>query len=131
MAGEKDTIIEAEVYRIDDYKSFARPYEMHHVNSNVKTSMSVQKITFRKGDYYIPMNQAANRFLIEALEPTAADSYFAWNFFDGILRQKEGYSSYSFEDIAAGYLKTNTELKNKLEQKGHQKAHLPKAAERN
>lgn len=114
---KKDTIIEAEVYHIDDYKSSPRQYEMHHLNSNVKTSVSVQKMKFRKGDYYIPMNQVANRFLIEALEPTAADSYFAWNFFDGILGQKEGYSSYSFEDIAAGYLKTNTELKNKLEQK--------------
>ncbi len=114
---KKDTSIETEVYRIDDYKTSARPYEMHHLNSNVKISSSVQKIKFRKGDYYIPMNQVANRFLIEALEPTATDSYFAWNFFDGILVQKEGYSSYSFEDIAAGYLKTNTELKNKLEQK--------------
>jgi len=114
---KKDTIIEAEVYHIDDYKSSARQYEMHHVNSNVKTSVSVQKMKFRKGDYYIPLNQVANRFLIEALEPTAADSYFAWNFFDAILGQKEGYSSYSFEDIAANYLKTNTELKHKLEQK--------------
>jgi hypothetical protein len=63
------------------------------------------------------MNQAANRFVIETLEPTAADSYFAWNFFDAILEQKEGYSSYVFEDIAADYLKNNTELKNKLEQR--------------
>jgi hypothetical protein len=72
---------------------------------------------FKKGDYYIPMNQVANRFLIETLEPTASDSYFAWNFFDGILGQKEGYSGYAFEDIAAEYLKTNSDLKNKLEQK--------------
>jgi hypothetical protein len=63
------------------------------------------------------MNQSANRFLIETLEPTAADSYFAWNFFDAILGQKEGYSGYVFEDIAAEYLKTNPDLKNKLEEK--------------
>ena len=63
------------------------------------------------------MNQPANRFLIETLEPTASDSYFAWNFFDGILGQKEGYSGYAFEDIAADYLKTNADLKNKLEQR--------------
>ena len=114
---KKDTMIEVEVYRIDDYKTAARQYEMHHLNSEVKTSTSIQKLKFKKGDYYIPMNQVANRFLIETLEPTADDSYFAWNFFDGILGQKEGYSAYAFEDIAADYLKTNTELKNKLDQK--------------
>lgn len=114
---KKDTSIEVEAYRIDDYKTAARQYEMHHINSDVKTSISVQKIKFSKGDYYIPMNQEANRFLIETLEPTAPDSYFAWNFFDGILGQKEGFSGYAFEDIAADYLKTNTDLKNKLEQR--------------
>ena len=59
----------------------------------------------------IVMNQVANRFLIETLEPQAEDSYFTWNFFDAILGQKEGYSAYSFEDIAADYLKKNPELK--------------------
>ncbi len=113
----KDTTIEVEVYHIDDYKSAARPYEMHHINSDVKTSVSVQQIKFRKGDYYIPMNQTGNRFLVETLEPAAPDSYFAWNFFDGILGQKEGYSGYAFEDIAADYLSKNAELKIKLEQK--------------
>ena len=72
-------------------KRSARQYEMHHGNSEVKISSSMQKMKFSKGDYYIPMNQAANRFLIETLEPQAEDSYFAWNFFDAILGQKEGF----------------------------------------
>jgi len=114
---KKDSTIEVEVYRIDDYKTAARQNEMHHINSDVKTSVTVKQMKFKKGDYYIPMNQVANRFLIETLEPTASDSYFAWNFFDGILGQKEGYSGYAFEDIAAEYLKTDSDLKNKLEQK--------------
>ena len=90
---------------------------MHHLNTEVKTSTSIQNIKFKKGDYNIPMNQVANRFLIETLEPAATDSYFAWNFFDAILGQKEGYSGYAFEDIAADYLITNTELKAKLDQR--------------
>lgn len=114
---KKDTAIEVEVYKIDDYKTMARQYEMHHVNSDVKTSTSLQSIQFKKGDWYIPMNQEANRFLIETLEPRAEDSYFAWNYFDAILGQKEGYSAYAFEDIAADYLKTNPEAKLKLEQR--------------
>jgi hypothetical protein len=114
---KKDTSVEVEVYQIDDYKTSARQYEMHHPNSNVKISSSIKRMNFRKGDYYIAMNQPANRFLIETLEPQAQDSYFAWNYFDAILGQKEGYSNYAFEDIAAEYLKKNPDLKQKLEQK--------------
>lgn len=110
-----DSTIQVEVYKIDDYKTAPRSFEMHHVNSDVKTSTALQEMKFRKGDYYIPMNQAANRFLIEVLEPAAPDSYFAWNYFDGILGQKEGYSSYAFEETAFEYLKTNPELRKKLE----------------
>lgn len=112
-----DTLMEVEVYRIEDYKSGARPYEGHHINTEVKTSSSIQKIQLRKGDWYIPMNQPANRFLMEVLEPAGEDSYFSWNFFDPILGQKEGYSAYVFEDIAEEYLKQNPALQQKLEQK--------------
>jgi hypothetical protein len=113
---KKDTVIEVEVYKIEDYKTLARQYEMHHLNSDVKLSSTVQRIRFRKGDWYIPMNQVANRFLMETLEPQAEDSYFAWNYFDAVLGQKEGYSAYAFEDIAADYLKKNPELVSKMDQ---------------
>jgi hypothetical protein len=114
---ESDTTVTVEVYRIEEYKSGARPYEGHHTNTGVKLSKQKQTFKFRKGDWYIPMNQAGNRFLIETLEPEAEDSYFTWNFFDPILGQKEGYSAYAFEDIAAEYLKSNRELQVKLEEK--------------
>ena len=114
---KKDTTIEVRVYRIDDYKTAARQNEMHHRNNEVKLLESIQKMKFSKGDYYISLNQVANRFLIETLEPQTEDSYFSWNFFDAVLGQKEGFSGYSFEEIAAEYLKTNPELKNKLEQR--------------
>lgn len=113
---KKDTVIEVEVYKIEDYKTLPRQYEMHHLNSDVKLSTSTQRIAFKKGDWYIPMNQVANRFLIETLEPQAEDSYFCWNYFDAILGQKEGYSAYAFEDIAAEYIKNTPEIKNKIEQ---------------
>jgi Zinc carboxypeptidase len=112
-----DTIIEVEAYKIDDYKSYARPYEKHHKNFAVKTSSSKQKIKFLKGDYVIAMNQRANRYITEMLEPTGDDSFFAWNFFDAILQQKEGYSDYRWDDLAAEVLKNNPDLKVKLEEK--------------
>ena len=113
----KDSIIGVESYRIEDYKSYQRPYEKHHKNYDVKVSTSKQKIKFLKGDYIIPVNQRANRYIIEMLEPTGDDSFFAWNFFDAILQQKEGYSDYRWEDIASEVLKHNPELKQKLEAK--------------
>jgi hypothetical protein len=111
----KDTSIEVEVYYIDDYKSSPRQYEMHHLNTDVTVSSRKQVMAFRKGDYYIPMNQPANRFLVEVLEPQADDSYFAWNYFDAILVRKEGYSAYAFEDIAAKYLSEHPDVKKQLE----------------
>jgi len=125
---KNDSTIDVEAYHIDDYKSFPRPYEKHHKNYDVKVSSSKQKIKFLKGDYIIPMNQAANRYVVEMLEPTGDDSFFAWNFFDAILQQKEGYSDYRWEDIAAEFIRNNPELKQKLEAKKQADATFAKNA---
>lgn len=114
---DKDTSIEVEYYRIESYNAAPRAFEGHHLNTNTTVSKQRKKLDFRKGDWYIPMNQRANRFLMEVLEPQAMDSYFTWNFFDPILGQKEGYSSYVFEDTAEEYLKQHPELKKALEEK--------------
>jgi hypothetical protein len=112
-----DTTIEVQAYLIEDYRSTPRPYEKHHKNSSVKVFPVNQKIKFLKGDHIIWLNQAANRYIVEMLEPTGDDSFFAWNFFDGILQQKEGYSDYRWDDLAAEVLKNNPQLKAKLEEK--------------
>jgi hypothetical protein len=112
-----DTTIRVEWYKIEDYKALPRPFEGHHLNSNVVTSTHTDSIHFRKGDYYILLNQTANRFIIETLEPTAEDSYFAWNLFDAILGQKEGFSDYVFEETATNYLQMHPDVKVALEAK--------------
>ncbi|MBM3158453.1 MAG: hypothetical protein FJZ69_01670 [Bacteroidetes bacterium] len=114
---KKDTTIEVEWYVIDEYKTSPRQYEMHHINSDVVVRKQHGLKNFRKGDWLIKLDQPANRFLIETLEPQAEDSYFAWNFFDAILGQKEGYSAYVFEDKAAQYVKENPALKAQLDQR--------------
>jgi hypothetical protein len=112
-----DTLIEVEAYRIDDYKALPRAYEKHHKNFAVKVTAASQKIRFLKGDHIIRLNQPANRYLVEMLEPTGDDSFFAWNFFDGILQQKEGYSDYRWDDLAAELLKKDPALQARLEEK--------------
>ena len=111
----RDTMISVEWYRIESYTSGQRPFEGHHINSQVRISVNTDTLRFLKGDYYIPMNQSGNRFLIETLDPRGEDSYFAWNFFDPILGQKEGFSSYVFEETAAELLKKDALLRQKLE----------------
>jgi len=126
---EKDTTLEfVEWYKIEDYKTTPRQYEMHHLNSDVVVSKQYARHRFRKGDWYIPMDQPANRFLIETLEPQAEDSYFAWNFFDAILGQKEGYSAYVFEDKATQYLSENPALRTQLEQRRAADTNFAKSA---
>jgi hypothetical protein len=112
----KDSMIEVEAYRIEDYKTGTRAYEKHYRHSETKVSSKKETIQFLKGDYIIYTGQKADRFLVEVLEPTGDDSYFAWNFFDAILQQKEGYSDYRWEDVAAEYLKQHPALKQQLEE---------------
>jgi hypothetical protein len=116
QALKSDSTIEVEAYRIDQYKTFG-PYEKHYPNHSVKVSSLLQKIKFRKGDILISLDQPVNRYIIEMLEPTGDDSFFAWNFFDAILQQKEGYSDYRWEDIAAEVLTNDPLLKKKLDER--------------
>lgn len=110
-----DTVISVTVYEIKEFQTAQRPFEGHYLHSNTKVEKIQAKINFRKGDFMVPMNQEANRYIMEVLEPESEDSFFNWNFFDTILQSKEGYSAYVFEDLASEFLKQNPDLKNKLE----------------
>lgn len=125
---ERDTTVEVESYKITAYQSIPRPFEGHHLNRDVQLAKTTKRVSFRKGDYYIPLNQRANRFLIEILEPNTEDSYFAWNFFDPILGQKEGFSDYVFEETAAAYLKQHPEVRKQLEERRASDSALAKSA---
>jgi hypothetical protein len=112
-----DTTVLAEVYHIADYKSYPRAYEKHHKNTAIKVVADRESMRLLSGDYVISTSQPARRFLVEMLEPTGEDSYFAWNFFDAILQQKEGYSAYRWEDVAAKWLQQHPQLQQELEEK--------------
>jgi len=123
-----DTKIELEMYYIADLKTGTRPYEGHYLHSGVQLNPVNQNVQFYAGDYVVYVNQATNRYIIETLEPQAIDSFFNWNFFDSILGQKEGYSSYVFEDTAADLLKKDPALKAKLEAEKAKNPELAKSA---
>lgn len=114
---QRDSAFMVTTYRIESYKSLPSAYEKHHKNMNVVVSKSNEQRSFIKGDYLVYLNQPGNRYIVEMLEPSGDDGFFAWNFFDGILQQKEGYSDYRWEDLAADLLKKDTLLSAKLAQK--------------
>jgi hypothetical protein len=113
----KDTTVNVEAYKITGYTSSPRPFEGHHLNTNAQITTTRKEVIFRKGDYFVSLNQPANRFLINVLEPQGEDSYFAWNFFDPILGQKEGFSDYVFEETASAFLKDHPDVRKKFEER--------------
>ena len=116
---DKDTTLSLEMYIIEDYTNpnGQKPNNGHYTHANVKLHSETQKVSFHKGDYIISTDQPGMTYILETLEPQAADSYLAWNFFDGVLQQREYYSDYVFEDLMAQYLKDHPELRTELESK--------------
>jgi hypothetical protein len=114
---ETDTELTVEMYHIEDYKTGKESYEGHYLHSNVQLKKTTETVLFKAGDFIVYTNQAKNRYIIETLEPQAPDSYFAWNFFDGILQRKEYFSAYVFEDLALEILNNNPTIKMELDDK--------------
>ena len=114
---EKDTMLPVQVYRIEDYNTSKSPYEGHYPHSKTRVSASNEKVSIRKGDFFIPIKQKAAQYLMATLEPQAPDSFFNWNFFDSVLQQKEGFSPYVFEDIARELLDDYPEVEEEFLEK--------------
>ena len=128
MQLKRDSAINVTAYHIDNYETVAHPYEKHYLHKHVQVTPQTQIINFMQGDYIIWTDQPAKRYLVETLEPTAPDAFFAWNYFDGILQQKEGYSDYVFEDVAGKLLQHDPTMKKALEEKKAQDPEFAKSA---
>ena len=105
---ERDSSLVVETYLIERHSALGRPYEGHHLRSADSISKAVVPVKLYAGDFIAWTSQPARRYLIETLEPRATDSFFAWNFFDACLQQKEYFSPYVFEQTAAELLSDPT-----------------------
>jgi len=112
-----DTLVEVEMYYITDYKTVEKPYEGHYLHYGVTLESKVIPVKFYKDDYIVYVNQEGNRYIVETLEPKGMDSFFAWNFFDGILQQKEWFSPFSFEKTAKEMLNNDKNLQAEFDNK--------------
>jgi hypothetical protein len=119
-AVENDTLLNVDIYRIQDYETVENPYEGHYLHFNTKVSSTMREVQLKKDDIWVPTNQPGFRYILETLEPTAPDSFFNWNFFDTILQQKEGFSPYVFEDSALKMLQNDSILNREFQLKKEQ-----------
>lgn len=111
----RDSVISVQQYRISDFKTVKNPYEGHYLHYETQVKSEIKNRSFRKGDFIVSTKQFGVKYLLETLEPEATDSFFNWNFFDGILGQKEYFSDYVFEDTAAELLKNSQVLRTAFE----------------
>jgi len=123
-----DTTLNLQMYYIGDFKTVSKPYEGHYFHSDVQLNPVNMPVKFYEGDYVVYTNQPLNRYIVETLEPQGIDSFFAWNFFDSVLGQKEGFSDYVFEDVAADLLKKDPDLRKKLDDTKAKDPHLAGSA---
>jgi len=114
---QKDSLLEATVYKIESFQTVSAPYEGHYLHYNTQVSARKEWVELSAGDVVVSTQQEGVRYLLETLEPSATDSFFNWNFFDTILQQKEGFSPYVWEDIAFEILQKNPELQKEFETK--------------
>jgi len=118
-----DVTVPVEVYYFQDFKTTPKPFEGHYVHSQAQLRTASETTTFHSGDFVVYLTAAAPlRYLLETLEPQATDSFFAWGFFDSVLQQKEHYSDYVFEDVAADLLRRDPALRQRLEKLKQQDA---------
>lgn len=111
----QDTTLTVSKYRIADYKTSNNAYEGHYPHSNVQVEEEVVELRFRESDIIIPTDQLGLKYIMETLEPAGQDSFFKWNYFDTILQQKEGFSSYVFESTARELLNKDEALKKEFD----------------
>lgn len=109
--------LEVEHQRIVDFSTVRAPYEGRYLHYGITAESESGTFHAMPGDVLVPMGHPTDRLVMEIMEPRASDSFFAWGFFDSVLQQKEYFSSYVFEDIAADMLQKDPALRNALEQR--------------
>jgi hypothetical protein len=114
---DKDSLVNLSITRIISFNSSSNPYEGHYLHSKVEAVVEEQLVRLKPGDVLVSSEQRHANFIHTVLQPKTEDSYFAWNFFDSYVQQKEYFSAYVFEDRAAELLRNDPALKLAFEEK--------------
>lgn len=101
--------------RIITYTNGKSPYEGHYLHTGGEMEFVPGYVFMKEGDVVISLNQPNRRFIMSVLTADTPDSYFAWNMFDSYIQQKEYFSTYVFEDVAAKMLEEDEHLRKEFE----------------
>ncbi len=108
---QNDTTIAVETYYIDSFEPAKRAVQGHYVNSKVQLRAVTQEVDYLTGDYIIPLNQRANKYIVTMMEPLSESGFFTWNFFDSFLEGQDWYSVWGFESHLKKLLDHDPELR--------------------
>ncbi len=84
---EKDTTLTVESYYIDQFEPATRGTQGHYFNSNIKVHSVTQKMDYFRGDYIVPVNQRANKYIVYMLELVERSRIFCLEFFRLLARR--------------------------------------------
>ncbi len=112
---EKDTTLLVDTYYIDKYEPVKRATQGHYYNTNISVHSVSQQIRYFKGDFVVPLNQRANKYIVCMLEPQSESGFFAWNFFDSFLEGQDWFSVWGFESHLKELLDNDPALRAEFE----------------
>ena len=112
----KPLTIEVESYRLTEAKWSPNPFE-NRLPMSFKSASFTETRTFPANSALIALDQTAANVAIHLLEPNAPDSLVLWGFFNAIFEQKEYFSDYIMEKIAAEMLAKDENLRKEFEEK--------------
>ncbi len=109
-------MLEVESYRLTEPKWAAIPFE-NRLPLSFKTVPVKEVRTFPANSVLVPLTQETANVAIHLLEPGSTDSLLYWGFFNAIFEQKEYFSDFVMEKIAAEMLAKDTELRKEFEER--------------
>lgn len=113
---EKPLTVEVESYRLTEPKWATNSFE-NRLPLSFKAVAITETRTFPANSILVPLSQETANVVIHLLEPNSPDSLVYWGFFNAIFEQKEYFSDFVMEKIAAEMLAKDAELKKEFEER--------------
>jgi hypothetical protein len=113
---QKPLTIEVESYRLTEPKWATNSFE-NRLPLSYKAVPITETRTFPANSVLVPTAQETANVAIHLLEPNSGDSFAYWGFFNAIFEQKEYFSDYIMEKIAAEMLAKDESLRKEFEEK--------------
>ena len=109
--------VSADMSRLEEVEFADRPYQGRHRADVVASSVETQQREFPAGSVWVPLDQPAGRVALHLLEPSGADSFFAWGFFSSVMERKEYFERYVMEPMAQQMLADDEQLRAEFEKR--------------